>query len=66
MTVALIQVWQTPTKRCAITPFTAPPPYIVCVFDGDILASSEQFETHHDAVTHAIAELRMASTATHG
>ena len=64
MTTTLMQLCQTGAKRCVISPSTAQPPYIVSVFDGDILASSVLFETHDEAVTHAIAALREATPPT--
>jgi hypothetical protein len=64
VTATPIQLWQTGTKRCVITPARADPPYTVFVFDGQTLASSIEFRTHDEAVTDAIAKPREASPPT--
>jgi hypothetical protein len=57
----LFQLWQHGSFTCRITPATEQPPYWVIVHEGDEAISQESFDTHEEAVAHAVAELRHAT-----
>jgi hypothetical protein len=58
-----LQLWQHGMLTCRITPVSKPPPYFVVIHDGDDAIADRSFDTHDEALSFALEELRRAKTA---
>jgi len=63
-TPPLVQLWQQGTTTCRISPVTESAPYWVVIQHGDEASLPRAFETHDEAVSYAVEELRRATGRT--
>jgi hypothetical protein len=56
--LGLIPLWHVRTKRCFVTSSDHTPPFWAIIYDNDEPIDGRSFDTHNDATTFAVDQLR--------